>query len=96
MDVKNGSPVSTADANESMLKLVPSKPITGSISPETVFIQVDPANSGTLQFAFGEPVGADHLVLAAGDKHPPITVKLNEEYIRVKGSASGQKFMITW
>jgi hypothetical protein len=96
MDVINGSPVSTADGNEAMIKLIPSKPITGSIPPETAFIQAHASNTGTLQFSFGEAIGANHMVLAAGDKHPPITVKLNEEHIRVKGSAAGQKFTITW
>lgn len=96
MDVYNGKPFATPDGNEFLIKLIPSAAIAGAIRPETVFIQTNKGNSGTVQFSFNEPVTANHHVLAADEKHPPITVPLNEEYIRCKGSASGQYCTITW
>lgn len=96
MDVTNGKPNSTADASEVTLKLLASRTYSGSVPPELVFIQAHPDNSGTLQFSFGEAVGANHIVLAAGDKHPPISVPIGVDHIRVKGSGAGQKYTITW
>lgn len=96
MDVYNGKPFATPDDQEFLIKLIPSKAIAGAIPEETVFIQAAAGNSGTMQFSFNEAVNANHRALAADGKHQPITVPLNQDYIRCKGSAADQYATITW
>jgi hypothetical protein len=96
MDVYNGVPFATPDAAEFLIKLIPSKARSGALAEETVFIMANKANSGTVQFSFNEAITANHHVLAAGEKHPPRTVPLDQNYIRCKGSAIGQYSTITW
>lgn len=59
-----------------------------------VYIQVDAANSGTVQFSVGKTIDASHQLYAASTK-VPISITNGVHNLRYKASASSQKFSVS-
>lgn len=89
-NVKIGEKVTSADTVQVQVKV----PNFSMPSTRMIYIQVDPTNSGTIQFSVGEVINDDFYAWPAGSRIP-ITIQSGRNELRYKASGAGQSFVIT-
>lgn len=90
--INNGDKITSSGTTEVELEFNDDQVYTRP--SQVVYIKLDDANTGTIQFSVGTTVTASHQAWAAGTKFP-ITVKNGVKNLRYKASATGQSFVIT-
>lgn len=91
--IKVGEKVTSAGTTEIIVQLNYVRPNVQNGS-QLIYVQLDPANSGTIQFSVGEAIVAGHYAWPASSKFP-ITIKNGIANLRYKASATSQSFVVT-
>jgi hypothetical protein len=91
--IKIGEKVTSAGTSEVVVQLNYVRPNVQNGS-QLIYVQLDPNNSGTIQFSVGEAIVAGHYAWPASSKFP-ITIKNGVANLRYKASASSQSFVVT-
>jgi hypothetical protein len=90
--INNGDKITSAGTTEVELEFNDDQVNTRPF--QTVYITIDDANTGTIQFSVGTAIDADHKAWGAGAKIV-FTVRNGVKNLRYKASAASQSFVIT-
>lgn len=89
--IKIGEKVTSAGSSEIEVEF---NATVGSSTYQTIYVTVDPGNSGTIQFSVGETIVAGHNAWPAGSRFP-ITIRNGIKNLRYKASGASQSFVCT-